>query len=94
MEYSGTPCTLPTHGWFSETLTADRALASGPKRDHFLAVATPENVASMKGSDPTVFERADYGRSYSTTSSYAPSAVWTWLVHREEEPKMLGYSDV
>ncbi|KAK4118402.1 hypothetical protein N657DRAFT_583706 [Parathielavia appendiculata] len=82
------PCLC--HGIFGNAL----ALASGPQRDHFLAVATPENVARMKSSDPTVFERADYGRSYSSTSSYAPSAVWTWLVRQEEEPKMLGYSDV
>jgi hypothetical protein len=69
-------------------------LAPGPQREHFLAVATPENVARMKSSDPGVFEQADYGRSYSTTTSYAPSAAWTWLVCREEGPAMLGYSDV
>ncbi|KAK4096102.1 hypothetical protein N658DRAFT_436818 [Parathielavia hyrcaniae] len=82
------PCLC--HGIFGNAL----ALASGPQRDHFLAIATPENVARMKKSDPSVFERADYGRSYSTTSSYAPSAVWTWLVRQEQEPRMLGYSDV
>ena len=48
----------------------------------------------MKGADPAVFERADYGRSYSTTASYAPSAAWTWLVCREEDAPLLGYSDV
>ncbi|KAL2128097.1 hypothetical protein VTI74DRAFT_9738 [Chaetomium olivicolor] len=80
------------HGIFGNAL----ALAAGPERQNFLAVATPENVASMKASDATgtVFERADYGRSYSTTSSYAPSAVWTWLLCKEEEPRMLLYSDV
>jgi hypothetical protein len=69
-------------------------LAPGPQREHFLAVATPENVAHMKSSDPGVFEQADYGHSYSTTTSYAPSAAWTWLVCREEDPVMLCYSDV
>lgn len=72
----------------------DSALAAGPEREHFLAVATPENVAGIKRADPTAFGRADYGRSYSTTSSYAPSAVWAWLVCREEEPAMLAYTDV
>jgi hypothetical protein len=48
----------------------------------------------MKSADPTVFERADYGRSYSTTSSYAPSAAWAWLVARQEEPRMLTYNDI
>jgi hypothetical protein len=77
-------------------LTNTRALPHGPQREHFLAVAVPENIAHMKASDPTgtVFERADYGRSYSTTTSYAPSAVWTWLVFQEQLPKVLNYNDV
>jgi hypothetical protein len=47
----------------------------------------------MKSSDPTVFGRADYGRSYSSISSYAPSAAWTWLAWGDEEPRMLLYTD-
>jgi len=49
----------------------------------------------MKASDSTgtVFMRADYGRSYSTLTSYTPGAVWTWLVCREESPGILGYND-
>ncbi|KAL2020041.1 hypothetical protein VTK56DRAFT_8944 [Thermocarpiscus australiensis] len=80
------------HGIFGNAL----ALPRGPQREHFLAVATPENVARMKSSDPTgtVFERADYGRSYSTLTSYAPAAVWTWLVCREVTPKILAYNDI
>ncbi|GAB1319830.1 Abscisic acid ABA receptor [Madurella fahalii] len=80
------------HGIFGNAL----ALHHGPEREHFLAVATPENVARMKSSDPTgsVFERADYGRSYSTLTSYAPCAAWTWLVYQTKEPKILGYNDV
>ncbi|KAL2161795.1 hypothetical protein VTH06DRAFT_7579 [Thermothelomyces fergusii] len=78
------------HGIFGNAL----ALAPGPERERFLAVATPESVARIKRADPSVFERADYGRSYATTTSYAPSAVWAWLVWRDEEPKMLGYNDV
>jgi hypothetical protein len=75
-------------------LTRSRALAPGSHREHFLAVATPENVARLKSKDPSLFERADYGRSYSTTTSYAPSAAWTWLVWEDAGAKMIGYSDV
>ncbi|AEO58594.1 hypothetical protein MYCTH_2306044 [Thermothelomyces thermophilus ATCC 42464] len=78
------------HGIFGNAL----ALAPGPERERFLAIATPESVTRMKRADPSVFERADYGRSYATTTSYASSAVWAWLVWRDEEPKMLGYNDV
>ncbi|KAK4152109.1 hypothetical protein C8A00DRAFT_16554 [Chaetomidium leptoderma] len=76
------------HGIFGNAL----ALAAD-EREPFLAVATPENVARMKTLDPAVFTRADYGHSYSTTSSYAPSAAWAWLVCREQ-PTMLAYSEV
>jgi len=73
-----------------------RALPLGQLRDHFLGIAAPENMSYMKKSDPTgkVFERADYGRSYSTLSSYTPCAVWTWLVCREEAPGILAYNDI
>lgn len=85
----------PTNGNSGVDLRV-RALPPGPERDHFLAVATPDNVASMKSSDPTgqVFARADYGRSYSALTSYTPCAVWTWLVCRQQEPKILAYNDV
>ncbi|EGS20263.1 uncharacterized protein CTHT_0040020 [Thermochaetoides thermophila DSM 1495] len=82
------PCLC--HGIFGNALT----LARGEKRDHFLAVAVPENVARLKAQDPTVFERADYGRSYSLTTSYTPSAVWTWLVAGDESPSILAYNDI
>ncbi|KAK4221077.1 hypothetical protein QBC38DRAFT_461873 [Podospora fimiseda] len=80
------------HGIFGNAL----CLPPGTERNHFLAVATPENIAHMKSNDPTgtVFERADYGRSYSTLTSYAPCAVWTWLVAGEDEPSILGYNDI
>ncbi|KAK1756435.1 hypothetical protein QBC47DRAFT_186200 [Echria macrotheca] len=80
------------HGIFGNALT----LPLGPQRHHFLGVAAPENVSRMKKSDPTgtIFERADYGRSYSTLTSYAPCAVWTWLVCREEAPRFLAYNDI
>ncbi|KAK0622461.1 hypothetical protein B0T14DRAFT_563911 [Immersiella caudata] len=80
------------HGIFGNALT----LPPGPLREHFLGTAAPENVSNMKTSDPTgkVFERADYGRSYSTLTSYTPCAVWTWLVCREEKPRILGFNDI
>ncbi|KAL0472920.1 hypothetical protein QR685DRAFT_156467 [Neurospora intermedia] len=80
------------HGIFGNAL----ALPKGPQREHFLAVATPENVANMKRADHTgtIFDRADYGRTYSTTTSYTPSAAWAWLVCDDEHPKMLAYNDI
>jgi hypothetical protein len=77
-------------------LTRNRTLPPGPQREHFLGIAAPENVSNMRESDPTgrIFERADYGRSYSTLTSYAPSAVWTWLTCREEEPRILAFNDI
>ena len=59
-------------------------------------MAAPDNLSRIKKLDPTgaLFERADYGRSYSTLASYTPSAAWTWLVWRDDEPRILGYNDV
>ncbi|KAK3323068.1 hypothetical protein B0H66DRAFT_219260 [Apodospora peruviana] len=80
------------HGIFGNALT----LPLGPRRNHFLGVATPEHVAEMKRGDHTgmMFERADYGRSYSTLTSYTPSAVWAWLHFDKEVPKILAYNDI
>ncbi|KAJ4290029.1 hypothetical protein N0V88_006831 [Collariella sp. IMI 366227] len=80
------------HGIFGNAL----ALAAGPERERFLGIATPKNVARMKASDATgtIFQRSDNNRSYSTFCSYTPSAVWTWMLCREEEPRMLLFSDV
>ncbi|KAM7189233.1 hypothetical protein V8F20_010237 [Naviculisporaceae sp. PSN 640] len=79
------------HGVFGNALT----LPLGPQREHFLGIATPEHVAEMKRMDPTgtVFQRADYGRPYSTLTSYTPGAVWAWLQCKEEVPRMLAYND-
>lgn len=72
-----------------------RTLPLGPQRNHFLGTATPEHVAEKKKMDSTgtVFQRADYGRAYSTVTSYTPSAVWAWLQCKEECPRMLAYND-
>ncbi|KAH8909897.1 hypothetical protein BR93DRAFT_965966 [Coniochaeta sp. PMI_546] len=70
------------------------ALPSGPNRDHFLAFSTPELMSSLKSKDSTLFEPADYGKAYSLTTSFAPSAAWAWLVCNEETPTMIAYNDV
>lgn len=96
----GMPCklslALSLHNRTSTNKCLVRALPKGPQREHFLAVATPENVANMKKADHTgtIFDRADYGRAYSTTTSYTPSAAWAWLVCDDEHPKMLAYNDI
>jgi hypothetical protein len=71
-----------------------RALAPGQQRDHFLAVATPEKISELRAQDKTLFEPADYGRPYSLTTSYPPSAAWSWMVCGEESPKMIAFNDV
>ncbi|KAL1843548.1 hypothetical protein VTJ49DRAFT_1141 [Mycothermus thermophilus] len=76
------------HGILGNALALDP-----PRREQFLAMATPDNVAKLK-LERGVFERADYGRSYSALTSYTPSAVWAWLVWKEDEPAMFAYSDV
>jgi hypothetical protein len=74
----------------------NRALPLGPRRDHFLAIAGPDSVSRMKAADPTgtLFNRADYGRSYSALTSYPTGAVWTWLVHRVDTPTIIAYNDI
>ncbi|KAK3369779.1 hypothetical protein B0T24DRAFT_533198 [Lasiosphaeria ovina] len=71
-------------------------LPPGSKRNYFLAFATPENVANVRMSNPpgTIFVRADYGRSYSTLTSYAPAAMWVWMVWRENQPTIFCYDDI
>lgn len=92
----GTLCKFLAFCTLISLLTHIRALAAGPERERFLGIATPKNVARMKASDATgtIFQRSDNNRSYSTFCSYTPSAVWTWMLCREEEPRMLLFSDV
>ena len=73
-----------------------RTLPAGPQRDHFLGIACPENMARMKKLDETgtLFGRADYGRSYSTLTSYTPSSAWAWLVCQEEAPPIISFNDI
>jgi len=83
------PCLC--HGIFGNALT----LPQGPQRDHFLGVAKPTTFSQMKKADETgtLFERADYGRPYSTLTSYGPSAAWAWLVCRQQNPGIIAYND-
>lgn len=71
-----------------------RALPAGPKRDHFLAHATPEKMAELKQQDETLWEPSDYGKPSSLLTGYAPSAAWAWLRRGEEVPNIIGFNDV
>lgn len=70
------------------------ALEPGQRRNHFLAIATPETMADLKRKDGTLFEPANYGKPYATLTGYSPSAAWAWTVSGEETPGLLGYNDV
>ncbi|KAJ9155491.1 LanC-like protein 2 [Pleurostoma richardsiae] len=78
------------HGVFSNAL----ALPLGRQREHFLAMATPENIARMRSQDSSLFEPADFGMKYGITPSYRASAAWSWLVHDQESPGIIAYNDV
>ncbi|KAK3940241.1 hypothetical protein QBC46DRAFT_314214 [Diplogelasinospora grovesii] len=78
------------HGIFGNAL----AFPPGPQRNHFLAIAMPENLEAMKQADSSLFERADYGRAYSALTSYGPSAAWAWLVCEDPIPRILAYNDI
>lgn len=41
-----------------------------------------------------MFEQASYGKDTAVLMNYLPSAAWTWLVCRHEEPKLIMYTDV
>jgi hypothetical protein len=51
-------------------------------------------MSSLRSKDKTVFESADYGKPYSLTTGYAPSAVWAWIVCGEEVPEIIAFNDV
>jgi hypothetical protein len=51
-------------------------------------------MAEMKKADESLFERADYGHSYSTLTGYAPSAAWTWMVCGKQLPRVIIYNDM
>lgn len=69
-------------------------LPRGPKREHFLSLATSEAVEKVRGHDPKLFEPASYGKTSAVLMNYLPSAAWTWAVCEEDIPRLIMYSDV
>lgn len=69
-------------------------LPRGPKRNHFLAMATPDAVAQAKEADSDMFADAHYEWTYSVPMRYDLSAIWAWAVCEEEEPTMVFYTDI
>ncbi|KAM0255082.1 hypothetical protein ACHAQJ_006161 [Trichoderma viride] len=78
------------HGILGNALTLPR----GPRREHFLSLATVEAIEKAKELDPEVFQPADYGRDMALLFKYYPSAAWTWAVCEEENPPLIAYTDV
>lgn len=70
------------------------AFPVGPKREHFLALCTPDAIKAAKDLNPNVFEPAAYGMEIMVTLQYLPSAAWTWAVCEMPVPPMLMYNDV
>lgn len=75
-------------------MTLCSSLPKGPKREHFLALATPDAVENMKRQDPTLFKAHNYGAALSVLLGYWPSAAWAWSVYEEDEPRMILFNDI
>ena len=75
-------------------LVPNRALPLGPKRDHFLSLATEEAIAKMKEHKPELFEAAAYDKPWAVIMNYLPSAAWTWAVCDKEAAPLITYNDV
>ncbi|KAL7951945.1 hypothetical protein V8C42DRAFT_305725 [Trichoderma barbatum] len=69
-------------------------LPLGPRREHFLSLATVEAIDEAKSVDPEVFLPADYGYDMSLLFKYHTGAAWTWAVCGWENPPMIVYTDV
>lgn len=70
------------------------AFPIGPKREHFLALCTPDAIEKAKELDPKVFGAAAYGMEVMVALQYLPSAAWTWAVCDMSIPPMLMFNDV
>ncbi|KAK4140485.1 uncharacterized protein C8A04DRAFT_39857 [Dichotomopilus funicola] len=80
------------HGIFGNALALPN-----PHRARFLSLATPSSINRLRQADPVVFQSADYGRPYSMTAGYTPSAAWVWLIWKEEDlgkGNMVGFNDI
>ncbi|KAM0461065.1 hypothetical protein ACHAO4_001865 [Trichoderma viride] len=71
-----------------------QALPRGPRREHFLSLATVEAIEEAKRLEPGVFNRTDYGQDMAITFKYHSSAAWTWAVCGQEDPLMLIQTDI
>lgn len=79
------------HGILGNALVLPR----GPRRDHFLGLATPEAVKKVKAQDPKTFEPATCGgKAPGVMMHYGTSAAWAWAVCEQESPGMIMYSDI
>ncbi|KAF7553991.1 hypothetical protein G7Z17_g3235 [Cylindrodendrum hubeiense] len=78
------------HGIFGNALVLPR----GPRREHFLALATANAVDKVKRHDPQLFEPAAYGKKSAVLLNYLPSAAWTWAVCEQEAPGLIMYNDL
>ncbi|KAH6894090.1 hypothetical protein B0T10DRAFT_398770 [Thelonectria olida] len=78
------------HGIFGNALV----LPQGPRREHFLALATANAVDKVKRHDPNLFTPAAYGKKSAVLMNYLPSAAWTWAVCEQETPPLIMYNDV
>ncbi|KAL6874882.1 hypothetical protein J3F83DRAFT_522877 [Trichoderma novae-zelandiae] len=78
------------HGIFGNALNLPR----GPRREHFLSLATVEAMEKAKSVDPDAFLPADYGHDMSLLFKYHSSAAWAWAVCELESPPMIVYTDV
>lgn len=70
------------------------AFPAGPKREHFLALCTPDAIKKAKELDPKIFAPAAYDTEVMITLQYLPSAAWAWAVCEIPTPSMLMFNDV
>lgn len=71
-----------------------RIFPPGEKREHFLALATPEQVSGLRRGEKGMFKPASYEKESMILMGYDSSAAWTWLVCRRRLPRMLLYNDM
>ena len=83
-----------THTYLRQLTTRRSSFPKGPKREHFLALATPDAVAEAKTRDPTLFMASNYGIEQSLILSYWSSAAWAWSVYEEDEPPLILFNDI
>jgi hypothetical protein len=70
------------------------ALLHGSRRNHFLALATPEAVERARKDNLEMFKRACYTAETSPYFNYLPSTAWAWAVAEMEDPPVIASNDV